>query len=96
MNTLMKLDQPTRLLLNKFAYLSKPLKKRIDSGLVHQLAFRRNVLVKVQDTTEIDLTRSEQQVEGAGPMDSESRREAFFHPMVAFGMAADVYLSHGA
>jgi len=38
----------------------------------------------VQDTTEIDLTRPEQQVEGAGPMDSESRRGAFFHPMVAF------------
>lgn len=38
----------------------------------------------VQDTTEIDLTRPEQQVDGAGPMDSESRRGAFFHPMMAF------------
>lgn len=38
----------------------------------------------VQDTTELDLTRPEQQVRGAGPMDSESRRGAFFHPVVAF------------
>ena len=38
----------------------------------------------VQDTTEIDLTRPAQQVDGSGPMDSESRRGAFFHPMIAF------------
>jgi hypothetical protein len=38
----------------------------------------------VQDTTEIDLTRPEQQVRGAGPMDCESRRGAFYHPVVAF------------
>ena len=38
----------------------------------------------VQDTTEIDLTRPEQQVEGAGPMDCQSRRGAFYHPMIAF------------
>ena len=38
----------------------------------------------VQDTTEIDLTRPQQQVKGAGPMDSESRRGAFLHPLVAF------------
>lgn len=38
----------------------------------------------VQDTTEIDLTRPEQQVDGAGPMDCESRRGAFFHPTMAF------------
>lgn len=38
----------------------------------------------VQDTSDIDLTRPAQQVEGAGPMDGESRRGAFFHPMVAF------------
>jgi hypothetical protein len=41
----------------------------------------------VQDTTEIDLTRPKQQVEGAGPMDCESRRGAFFHPMIAFDAA---------
>lgn len=41
----------------------------------------------VQDTTELDLTRPKQQVQGAGPMDCESRRGAFFHPMVAFNYA---------
>lgn len=41
----------------------------------------------VQDTTEIDLTRPKQQVKGAGPMDCESRRGAFFHPMIAFDAA---------
>lgn len=38
----------------------------------------------VQDTTELDLTRPEQQVRGAGPMDCESRRGAFVHPLIAF------------
>ena len=38
----------------------------------------------VQDTTELDLTRPQQQVRGAGPMDFESRRGAFFHPIMAF------------
>jgi hypothetical protein len=38
----------------------------------------------VQDTTEIDLTRPEQQVAGAGPMDAESRWGAFLHPLEAF------------
>jgi len=41
----------------------------------------------VQDTTELDLTRPEQQVEGAGPMDCESRRGVFYHPMIAFDIA---------
>lgn len=38
----------------------------------------------VQDTTEIDLTRPKKQVAGAGPMDHDSRRGAFYHPLVAF------------
>jgi hypothetical protein len=41
----------------------------------------------VQDTTELDLTRPQQQVTGAGPMDFETRRGAFFDPMVAFSYA---------
>lgn len=38
----------------------------------------------VQDTSEMDLTRANQQVEGVGPMDSEVRFGAFIHPMIAF------------
>lgn len=47
---------------------------------INQIGF----VLLVQDTSEIDLTRPEQQVEGAGAMDSESRRGVFYHPMVAF------------
>ena len=38
----------------------------------------------VQDTTELDFTRPHQEVRGAGPLDSGSRRGAFFHPVMAF------------
>lgn len=40
----------------------------------------------VQDTTELDLTRPSQQVAGAGPMDSEVRRGAFVHSLMAFNV----------
>lgn len=42
------------------------------------------IVLLVQDTTELDLTRPEQQVVGAGPMDSLSRRGIYLHPMEAF------------
>jgi len=45
------------------------------------------VALLVQDTTEIDLTRPTEQVAGAGPMDSDSRRGAFVHPIMAFDPA---------
>jgi hypothetical protein len=38
----------------------------------------------VQDTTEIDVTRPEQQVAGAGPLDGDSRRGALLHLMHDF------------
>ena len=41
-------------------------------------------MLLVQDTTELDLTRPVQQVAGAGPMDCETRRGAFLHPLMAF------------
>jgi len=42
------------------------------------------VVVLAQDTTEVDLTRPEQQVEGAGPLDGGPRRGVFLHPLHAF------------
>ena len=48
---------------------------------------QEDFVLVVQDTTEIDLTRPKQQVRGAGPMECEARRGAFFHPMVAFNYA---------
>jgi hypothetical protein len=43
-----------------------------------------DLVLLVQDTTELDLTRPQQQVKDAGPTECESRRRAFFHPLVAF------------
>ena len=43
-----------------------------------------DVVLLVQDTTELDLTRPQQQVKGTGPIECDSRRGAFFHPLVAF------------
>lgn len=42
------------------------------------------VALLVPDTTEIDVTRPEQQVQGAGPLDGGTRRGVFLHLMHAF------------
>lgn len=43
-----------------------------------------DVALLVQDTTDLDLTRPKQQVKGAGPLEYETRRGLFFHPLLAF------------
>jgi len=48
-----------------------------------RMAEQERVLL-VQDTSEIDLTRPQQQVQGAGPLDTTARRGAFLHPLHAF------------
>ena len=48
-----------------------------------RIASQQHVIL-VQDTTEIDLTRPEQQVKGAGPLDGHSRRGALLHLLHAF------------
>ena len=48
-----------------------------------RMAAQETVLM-VQDTTEADLTRPEQQVQGAGPLDGSARRGGFIHPLHAF------------
>jgi len=42
------------------------------------------VVLFVPDTTELDLTRPEQQVVGCGPLDGDSRQGVFLHLMHAF------------
>lgn len=49
----------------------------------HRIA-QSSVCLLIQDTTEIDLTRPNQQVQGAGPMSSNSQFGAFVHPLMAF------------
>jgi len=46
-----------------------------------------DLVLLVQDTTELDFSRPTQQVQGAGPMDAGPRRGAFFHPLMAFDVA---------
>ncbi len=55
----------------------------------HVEATRRRVaeqslVILAQDTTELEFTRPQQQVVGAGPMDGSKRRGAFLHPLHAF------------
>jgi len=54
----------------------------IDATLLRIAAQKRVILP--QDTTEVDLTRPEMEVLGAGPLDDESRRGAFLHLSHAF------------
>lgn len=42
------------------------------------------VALLVQDTTEVDVTRPEVQVEGVGPLSSESRVGVYYHPLMGF------------
>ena len=41
-------------------------------------------VILAQDTSEIELTRPQQQVLGAGPLDAGARRGCFIHPLAAF------------
>ena len=45
---------------------------------------QQEVVILPQDTTEIELTRPEQQVVGAGPLDGGARRGVFLHLLHAF------------
>lgn len=53
-----------------------------------EASFRRikehAVVILAQDTTEIDLTRPERRVVGAGPLDDGSRQGALLHPLMGF------------
>jgi len=49
-----------------------------------QRIVEESVVLFVQDTTELDVTRPRQQVAGAGPLDGGARRGALLHPVQAF------------
>src|SRR5579864_7869578 len=48
-----------------------------------RIANQRRVVL-VQDTTEVNVTRPQQQVEGAGPLDGDSRRGVLLHLLHSF------------
>ena len=45
---------------------------------------QQSVVILAQDTTEIDLTRPNEQVVGAGPLDDGARFGALLHPLIGF------------
>jgi hypothetical protein len=71
-----------RLFDNPKVNYEKVLQPHVDS--TRKRLAEHEVVLLVQDTTEADVTRPEQQVVGAGPMDSRSRRGAYLHLMEAF------------
>lgn len=50
----------------------------------HRRMAEQPVVLLVQDTSELDLTRPKSQVRGAGPLDGGSRRGALLHELHAF------------
>ena len=50
----------------------------------YQRLAQEKIVVVAQDTTELDLTRLKLQVQGAGPLDGNSRFGELLHPLVAF------------
>jgi hypothetical protein len=71
-----------RLVKNPKTTFHNILQSHIDA--TRQRVAAQPVVVLAQDTSEIDVTRPEQQVAGAGPLDGASRRGAFLHLLHAF------------
>lgn len=67
---------------NDKATVDTVLQSHMESTRVRMAA--QKVVLLVQDTTEIDLTRPREQVVGAGPMDGSKRRGVFLHALHAF------------
>ena len=67
---------------NKKATFDAILQPHIDA--TRQRIAQHAVVLMVQDTSEIDLTRPEQQMEGAGPLDGGARWGTLLHPLHAF------------
>jgi hypothetical protein len=71
-----------RLFDNDKAGLENILQPHIDA--TRRRIAAQSLVVLAQDTTDMDLTRPEQQVEGTGPLDGGPRRGVFLHPLHAF------------
>jgi hypothetical protein len=67
---------------NENTSFDRVLQPHIDA--TRQRMAAQSVVLLVQDTSEVDVTRPEQQVAGAGPLDGDSRRGALLHLMHAF------------
>jgi hypothetical protein len=71
-----------RLFDNSKASFEGILHSHIDA--TYERVAQQQVVIVAQDTTELDLTKPQQQVEGAGPLDDGARFGEFLHPLMAF------------
>jgi hypothetical protein len=71
-----------RLFDNEKVRFENVLQPHIDAA--RQRVAAQPLVIAAQDTTELDLTRPQQQVAGVGPLDGGPRRGIFLHPLHAF------------
>ena len=71
-----------RLFDNEKATFARILQPHADA--TRRRVAQQAVVVLAQDTTEVDVTRPEQQMQGAGPLDGSSRWGALLHPLHTF------------
>jgi hypothetical protein len=77
-----EMDAAYRLFANPKTSFENLLQPHID--VTRQRLAAQPVVVLAQDTSEVNVTRPEQQVTGAGPLDGDTRRGALLHVMHAF------------
>jgi hypothetical protein len=77
-----EIEAAYRLFGNEKATFAKILAPHI--ARTRQRVAEQTIVLVPQDTTEVDLTRPEQQVVGVGPLDGSARRGAFLHLLHAF------------
>ncbi len=77
-----EMDGAYRLFKNPKTNFDNILQPHIDA--TRQRIATQPVVVLAQDTTEVNVTRPEQQVVGAGPLDGDSRRGALLHLLHCF------------
>lgn len=71
-----------RFLNNKKVTFEKVISPHISATL--KRVCEQKVVICVQDTTEIDVTRPQQQVQDTGPLDGSTRHGGFLHALQAF------------
>jgi len=78
------LDALYRFVRNQAILPSALLEPHLQSSIKRTQQHDRVVLV--QDTTEVDLTKPQRQVRGAGPLSSNSRFGFYLHPLMAYNL----------
>jgi IS4 transposase len=82
MRTKAALDGTYRLMKNKKVTPEGLIEPHLQQSIARTCAYDRVLLV--QDTTEVDLSKPERQIEGAGPLSAQSRRGFYLHPLMAY------------